>query len=76
MNKQRRKDLVDVIDCIDEAISRLTDITCEEQDAFDNLPEGLQMSSKGEAMEEAVALMDEISSDLEDVKVKISDLIG
>jgi len=38
---------------------KLEDIISEEQEAFDNLPEGLQYSEKGEAMEQNIEQMDE-----------------
>lgn len=31
----------------------------EEQDAFDNLPEGFQLSERGEAMESAISSIDD-----------------
>ncbi|MDE6156842.1 MAG: hypothetical protein K2F78_01720 [Muribaculaceae bacterium] len=74
MNKQRRMELGEVSDLLDEATSRLEEIRYEEQDAFDNMPEGLQNSSRGDAMVEAMDAMDEIMSDIEDVKNKISEL--
>lgn len=74
MNKQRRMELGEVSDLLDEAASRLAEIRSDEQDAFDNMPEGLQNSSRGDAMIEAMDTMDDIMSDIEDVKTKISDL--
>lgn len=76
MNKQRRMELEEVADFLDEAVSKLEEVRCEEQDAFDNMPEGLQNSSRGDAMIEAMDAMDEIASDIEDVKAKISELIA
>lgn len=35
-------------------MSKLTDIITEEQDAYDNMPESLQESERGEAMSEAI----------------------
>ena len=45
MNKDRRKQLEDVRDSLDEIISSLNDIKDEEQDAYDNMPESLQLST-------------------------------
>lgn len=41
MNKDRRKQLEDVKDSLDEIIASLNDIKDEEQDAYDNMPESL-----------------------------------
>jgi hypothetical protein len=67
MNKQRRQDLDDVTDLLQEACARLEEIKEEESEAFDNLPESLQYSSRGEAMEDAMYRMDLLISDIEDV---------
>ena len=59
MNKVRRKRLVAVE-------SELESIISEEQEAFDNMPENLQDSEKGEKMEEDISVLEssreEISS--------------
>ena len=45
MNKDRRKQLEDVRDSLDEIISSLNDIKDEEQDAYDNMPESREYES-------------------------------
>lgn len=52
MNKQRRKELKDVIDTINEMKSKINYLASEEEMAFDNLSEGLQQSWMGEELEE------------------------
>lgn len=59
MNKLRRKELNSIIEILEEANSRLEMVKDEEQEAFDNLPEGIQYSERGEQMEEYVSQMDE-----------------
>lgn len=59
MNKQRREELLEVIDLLDDAANRLSEIRDDEQDALDSMPEGLQASSRGDAMQEAIDKMDE-----------------
>lgn len=73
MNKQRRQDLLDVSALLSEASGRLNEIREEEQEAFDNMPEGLQCSSRGETMQEAIDTMDEWNSDIEDIKSRIEE---
>lgn len=50
MNKERRKRIADAVRRIEEL---LEDILNEEQEAFDNMPESLQMSENGMVSEEA-----------------------
>lgn len=51
MNKFRRKEIARAIALIEEAHGILETVRDEEQEAFDNMPEGLQCSERGEAME-------------------------
>lgn len=60
MNKVRRKELARVVDLLDQARDLLETIRDEEQEAFDNLPESIQYSERGEAMENYIGTMDEI----------------
>lgn len=54
MNKQRRKDINECVSQIDTLQSQLDAIMKDEQDAYDNLPESLQESEKGEVMTNAI----------------------
>lgn len=76
MNKERRARLAEVDDLLMEAVDDITEIVEDEQDAFDNLPEGLQCSSRGEAMEEAIDEMNNIISDIENVRERIQEFTG
>lgn len=60
MNKVRRKELARVVDLLDRARDLLETIRDEEQEAFDNLPESIQYSERGETMEGYIGTMDEI----------------
>lgn len=55
MNKERRKTLDKAIALLEEAKSLLEEVAREEQDAFDNMLEGLQQGDKGQAMEGAIS---------------------
>jgi len=59
MNKQRRKAITEIVSKLEEIMADLNTLQEEEQEAFDNLPEGLQDSEKGEAMETAAGLLEE-----------------
>jgi len=79
MNAQRRKSIQQVIDIlykaqdiISEANWEIDSIKDEEQEAYDNLPENLQYSEKGEKMEEAIDNLDNahennLEDDIQDI---------
>lgn len=66
MNANRRHRITKAINRLEEIDSMLSDlqefIQCindDEQEAFDNMPESLQYSDRGEAMEEAISNLDD-----------------
>ena len=77
MNNARRKEIAAIVDKLDalhdlvseiqESIDTLRD---DEQEAFDNMPESLQQSSRGCASEEAVSSLSDASSMLEDLDIE------
>lgn len=54
MNKQRRARLSEAHSLLGRAVSIVERAKDEEQDSFDNLPENLQSSERGELMEETI----------------------
>lgn len=54
MNKQRRKEIRNIIIEIERLQSKLESVQTEEEIAFDNMPENLQGSMRGEESEEAI----------------------
>ena len=76
MNKQRKKRIAEAVELISQAKDLLEIIGEEEEAAFDNLPEGLQESARGEQMEanadamaEAYDYLDEAIDALEDAEL-------
>ena len=59
MNKNRRNAISDIYDKLTDIQSDLECIRDEEQEAFDNLPESIQYSERGERMEEYISSLDE-----------------
>lgn len=76
MNKQRRRELENIADVLSDCLNRLEYVKDDEQEAYDNLPESLQYSEKGEIMQENVDDIDMIISDLDQVFCGINDLIN
>ena len=76
MNKQRRKRLGDVISRLEECMSDLEYIKEEEQEAYDNLPESIQYTERGDAMQENVDDIDYVISDLDQVIDSVNNIIN
>lgn len=55
--------------------SELSSILNEEQDAFDNMPEGLQSSYRGMCSEDAIDNMEEASEKLDEVIELLNDIV-
>lgn len=74
MNKERRKRISDAMSAIGKIEELIQNILDEEQEAYENMPEGLQASENGmiseeaqenldaaiEALEEAIGYLEEI----------------
>ena len=65
MNKARRKEIARAIELMDEARQILESAMDEEQEAFDNMPESLQCSERGETMEGYIGTLEEVVHNLE-----------
>ncbi|WP_420581977.1 hypothetical protein [Reichenbachiella sp.] len=74
MNNARRKELTKILKCTEALRSSLESVSIDEQEAFDNLPESIQYSERGEKMEESIDEMDSICSELEDIEERILEL--
>lgn len=55
--------------------SELSSILNEEQDAFDNMPEGLQSSYRGMCSEDAIDNIEEASEKLDEVIELLGDIV-
>lgn len=75
MNKARRKKLGEIIDQLETLREDLDAVASEERDAYDNLPESLQESERGCAMEEAADEIDDICSELEELRQRIESVV-
>lgn len=58
MNNQRRKVLDNIKSKLAELLEELESVQGEEQEAYDNMPENLQYSERGERAEEACSNLD------------------
>lgn len=67
MNKQRRKEIMDNIKFIENIKGNLENILSDEEFYYDNMPENLQGSMRGEASEEAIDILTNAIDNLEDI---------
>ena len=83
MNKSRRKKITSVInaleniieyDLIDSIKNEIENILWEEEDAYDNMPENLQCSMRGEASSEAIDNLQNAVDVLEEAVSIISEI--
>lgn len=75
MNNTRRKELKKAIELLEEAINIIETVSDEEQEAFDNLPESIQQSERGEIMEDYIYSMDIVRDQLTSVVGEIDDIV-
>lgn len=75
MNAERRKKLKNVIDNLNTALSSIEEIKDEEQDSYDNLPEGIQDGERGDQMQENIDNLDTAYNDLDDVITELQEVI-
>ncbi len=65
MNDERRKQISIAIRLAQRAHAILEECANDEQDYFDNMPEGIQMSEKGEAAEQAAGDLEQAAAEIE-----------
>lgn len=66
MNKYRRMAIAEIIKTLTEARDELESIRDEEEEAFENYPENLQNSERGEAMQDAIEYLEEAFGGVDD----------
>ena len=82
MNDTRRRRINELKTQIDfanttlkEVSKKLSSLLSEEQDAFDNMPEGLQSSYRGMCSEDAIDNMEEASEKLDEVIELLNNIV-
>lgn len=75
MNADRRKTIAKAAALMSEAKSMLETVRDEEQEYYDNMPEGLQNGDKGCAAEEAISLIEDIINSLDDAESSLEGII-
>lgn len=72
-----KEDLVDaregVAGVLEDARTEIETIKDDEQEKFDNMPDGLQQGEKGQAIEEAVGTLDDAIATLNEIAERLRD---
>jgi len=76
MNNQRRKELAAINETIADLRSKLQEILDAEQEAFENMPESLQDSERGEKSQNAISEMENAIGNLDDTESAIEEAIS
>lgn len=76
MNRARRKELERAVELLQQAQEIIVSVRDDEQEAYDNLPEGIQYSERGEQMSEYVDTLDNAADyDIEDIITNLNEII-
>ena len=75
MNKVRRKQLQEVYNWIRTVREDLSDILSEEQQAFDNMPENLQETVRGQESDEIIDCLDDAVGAMDDAIEMIFEIL-
>lgn len=74
MNKERRTRISGVINDLETCKDSLENVRDSEQESFDNIPESLQESERGQAMETNIEIFEDVINSLDEMIEMLSDL--
>ena len=74
MNKERRTKISNIIKEIENIKDKLQDVLNEEESVFDNMPENLQCSMRGEESEESIDYMNEAIDALDNAVEQLEEI--
>lgn len=74
MNAKRRKIRDEVIKQLEYTIETLNDLKSAEEDAYDNMPENLQESERGQRISDNVEALETIIDELENQKDELEEV--
>ena len=66
MNKERRKHLENIAEQLESLKLELEEVKEQEDEAFENMPESLQESDRGQRMQEIIDILDNAFSSIEE----------
>lgn len=75
MNNLRRKEIRKALESIEEIKTNLESISEEERESFENLPEGIQDSERGQLLEAYADAIEYAYGDLDTVISQLTDIL-
>lgn len=75
MNKIRREALKKIFNDLSDQKDKFEELKDEEAEAYENMPENLRDSAKGEEMSEIVDELEELFDELGDICERLEDII-
>lgn len=76
MNKNKRTRIEGLKERLEEIAAELEQLAAEEQEAFNNMPESLQGSERGEQMESNISELEDAQSDAGSLAEKLGELLN
>lgn len=75
MNAKQKKEVQEWITTLEVIKTKAGDMMTDEECKFDNMPEGLQESEKGDAIQEAIDHLDTTINSLEEALDELNEII-
>jgi predicted nucleic acid-binding Zn-ribbon protein len=76
MNDTRRKAIRTIKEALEDLRGKIEGIQSEEQDAFDNMPESLQQSDRGQSSETAIEALQSAYDAIDEAVSALDDAAG
>ncbi len=76
MNKRRRKEILDAKTLIEENLGVIREAIEEEEEYFDNMPENLQYSEKGDLTQEVIGVMEDTVDEIESLLEELMEAVN
>lgn len=75
MNAKQRREIEKLVESLDEIKCAIEEMQETEQDKLDNMPESLQESERGDAMQAAIDNLESASSSLEEAIDYLNEIV-
>lgn len=75
MNKQRRKELSDLLGQLQDIRERLENLRDDEQSAYENMPENLRDSERGEAAQNMIYNLDDAFTEIDNACDTLEEIV-
>lgn len=76
MNAKRRAKVKAAVEQIEMLIASVEDIRDEEEDAYDRMPDQLQSSQKGDAMQDGIQALENCMAELDSASGWLADVLN